>query len=349
MRGLLIVGLVLPLMFRPMSTAVGDTPSRASSPIPASVLAGIPADARADAVVIDSDGAVHKSRSTGVDLSSPAVAGGQYRDDTGTDLAAPRWLSPSATRGFVRGSTRLAILEDTQTGPFHGVYSQPGYAFEEAEVYLPSVHAHPPGLYLHRPGTSDTAYVYLGGQSRTGGAVDAGFQHSPTRDNWALFITCEGFPFHVSRYQRFAAGQVVDLRFYVPADNYVAVSAAGIDITGRHVVRTVVLDVGKYPSNEPPAPTGLSGEPTRFSWSASGDGNILKRMTSIAQHRQSWSTRSFMRGIRWQNVRIGRGADRLHTWTGDDEAAAVNWPDKKHVVVDHRTSSDETVNILLDR
>ena len=335
--------------FALLNPATGDD-SKATSAIPASVLSGIPVDARGDLVVIGSDGVTHKTvRSSGGDLKTPAVTAGQYQDENGVEIAAPQWLPPSATRGFARGSAAMAIFEDKQTGPFHGVYSQPGYSFEEAEVYLPSDHARPPGLYLHRPGSTDTAYVYLGGQSRTGGAVDAGFQHSPSRDNWALFITCEGFPFHVSRFQRFASGQTVDIRFFVPADNYVAVSASGLDITGRHVTRTVVLDVDKYPSTAPPAPGTLAGQSTRFTWTASGDGNILKRMTSIAQHRQSWSTRSFMRGIRWRNVRIGKGADRLHEWTFDDEAETVNWPDKRHIVVDARTPADETVNILLNR
>jgi len=343
-----MASLLLTIAVDPQSTSHADASNPGAKSVPAAVLNGVPADARGDIVVIGSDGAVARTaHSTGV--STPAVAHGKYKDDLGADLAAPQWLPPSATRGFARGGTAMAIMEDKQTGPFRGVYSQPGYAFEEAQVYLPSDRARPPAIYLHRPGATDTAYVYLGGQSRTGGAVDAGFQHSPSRDNWALFITCEGFPFHVSRYQRFAAGQTVDIRFYVPADNYVAVSASGVDITGRHVTRTVVLDVSHYPTSTPPAPDGLGGESTHFTWSASGDGNILKRMTSIAQQRQSWRTQSFVRGIHWQNVRIGKGVDDLHEWTSDDQFEAVNWPDKRHIVVDQRTPSDETVNILLNR
>lgn len=317
--------------------------------LPANVMRGIPADARADVALINSDGSVSGSASTARGLTTPASTGDVYRNDAGDVVSIPKWLPFSDARGFGRGGTGIAIVKDKQTGPFHAVYSMPGYSFEEADVYLPSDRVRPPEIFVHRPGSTDTVYVYLGGQSSTGGAVDAGFQHSPSRDNWALFIICEGFSFHVSSGARFAAGQTARLRFFVPADNYVAVSATGRDVDGRQVTRTVVLDVSRYPSTEPPAPLGRGGEPTHFTWTASGQGDILKRMTSIAQHRQSWTTQSFIKGIHWTNVRIGTSGEDLHRWRSADQSEDVDWPDTTHIVVDERTPDDETVDILLDR
>lgn len=178
--------------------------------------------------------------------------------------------------------------------------------------------------------------------------MDAGFQYSPTHDNWSLFIMAEGFGYVGYNGKRFKSDQDVRLKFYVPADNCVAVSASGLDEDGRPTSETLVLDISKYPSTGH-APAGRAGQPTRFGWSAHGGSNVLKRLTSIAQKAQAFDTRSYTRGIRWSGVRLGTSPRQNRPWSEGDTGEKFDWPDRQHIVVRTQSADDETVNIQLNR
>ncbi|MGO8673554.1 MAG: hypothetical protein ACLQVD_19615 [Capsulimonadaceae bacterium] len=318
--------------------------------IPSAVMAGLAPEDRKNVILLTGGHVVTsgraKSRGLSV-VSIPDDTSGLLIDRSGHEFAIPDVSEgpEPGTRGL--GDRSAHIYKDKKTGPYHGVYAQTGYSYLQATVHLPSNAGFPPAVFTDKD-SADTAYVYMGGETVGDGAVDAGLQHSATYDNWSLFLVCEGFGFTYDGGLRFASDQDVVLKFYVPANNFLALSASGKDILGNDVTRTIVLDVTHYPDQSPPAPAGMAGLSTRFHWRADGTGNVLKRLTSIAQRSQSFDTRSYVKGISWTGVRVGTSPTRNHPWTALDTSDVMNWPDPLRVRVRKLNSSDEVVNIDLN-
>ena len=121
------------------------------------------------------------------------------------------------------------------TGPYRRVYSDTGASYLSVSVFLP-------GATQVAMSGSDTAYVYVGGWGANGaGAVDAGFQYSPTFNNWSLFAAGVG----VGRINygtsatRMAANQAVQLSFAVTqagTNVNLTVQATGTQINGAGLV-----------------------------------------------------------------------------------------------------------------
>jgi hypothetical protein len=310
-------------------------------------LAGLAAEDRKNVVLLDGDGVVYASSpDLTLELQTPTAMGGNLmRSDEGHLFAAPA-LPPPGLRA--RGGDLYGISKDRKTGPYHGVYAKPGYAYEEAIVHLSSSTLMPPDIEVDTARQEDTPFVYMGGEGAHGGAVDAGFQYSPTHDNWSLFVAAEGFGYIGDPGTRFKSDQDVRLKFYVPSDDHIAVVAEGMDVDGNPIARTLVLDMTDYPTTGH-APAGRAGQPTRFGWSAHGGGNVLKRLTSIAQKTQAFDTHSYTRGIRWSNVKVGMSPTENHPWGQADVGETFNWPDAQHIVVRRRAPDDETVGIQLSR
>jgi hypothetical protein len=219
------------------------------------------------------------------------------------------------------------------TGPYRRVFSQPGYGWLAASIYLPG------GDELREsPGTNDTVYVYAGGWGgpRGGGsgtpgsgdAVDAGFQHSPRYDDWALFVFAEG-RIHAADPQRCRAGQEVLLQFTVPADDQVLVLATGYTLDGGEETRR--LQVALRPQS---------------GWRPGGAGIILKRMTSIAQQPQDFQTGSFLRSVRWRSSRIGTSEAAARPWTATETGGYCSYP-RDRVTVQYVSAGEETDGIQL--
>ena len=182
------------------------------------------------------------------------------------------------------------------TGPFRRVWSVMGYSWMSADIYLPSA-AHSEIGY--GPAGGEAAYVYSGGWGANGEAADAGFQHNSRTDNWSLFIKYQssGMEFDVTD-PRFDSGQVVNFTFFVPADGVLRAVATGTTLDGTR--QTLTLDYSD--------PDNVSG------WSAAGDGQILKRMTSIAQTQEDFGSGTFLHNVQWRNAQIGTPTGAKIPW-----------------------------------
>lgn len=212
------------------------------------------------------------------------------------------------------------------TGPYRRVYSDTGASYLSVSVFLP-------GAAQVSMNGSDTAYVYVGGWGANGaGAVDAGFQYSPTFNNWALFAAGVG----VGRINygtsatRMAANQTVRLSFGVTqagTNVNLTVQATGTQINGAGLV-TQSLTLAN-----------VAG------WSVGGQ-HTLKRMTSIAQvGGDNFTSGSRISGVAWTNAVIGLDAASATTWTG---GGAQNYPVSPAVVsVNFIDAANETDAISL--
>jgi hypothetical protein len=151
--------------------------------------------------------------------------------------------------------------------------------------------------------------------------VDGGLQYSEKRNDWALFMHCAGFAFQSYNDRRFVAGQNVTLRFYVPADNVLAVAATGRDGSGGTVTETLIQDARFFPDASPLDAAGDPGKPTGYGWRADGSGCILKRMTNIDQTPKEFDTASYSLDVCCERSpsatpRVTRFPGRLPTsWT----------------------------------
>jgi len=219
------------------------------------------------------------------------------------------------------------------TGPYRRVWSQPGFSWMTATIFLPSKNAAPPDIAIGAGETGDTPFVYTGGWGTGGQAVDAGFQYSPTFDNWALFLKFQGKPEKVANPDtRFVGGNPVQLTFEVTEDNVLLVTAEGVRQDGNPAPITVQLTPAE----------GVVG------WPASGDGVILKRMTSIGQMPENLGSGTFLNNVHWQGAKIGTSAEDAVSWLADQTGGHCMHPNNgQTVVVAFVDDSEETDNIRL--
>lgn len=239
------------------------------------------------------------------------------------------------------------------TGPYRRVYSKEGFSYLSARVHLPGgeeVHENDLAV-LDAHGcvqqTGDTGYVYVGGWGQHGGAVDAGFQHSPAHDNWSLFINCEGFGCTYDPESRFAAGQDVWLEFSLPEDNILIITASGKDVNGEDVRRTVQVNAATFPQTNANVHADRAGHPTGFGWNANGAGVTLKRMTSIGQTFQHLQTGSFIKNVRWYDVQVGTRRENCQMWAAEHTQGYHSWQDGEVVRVQFISPAEETASIQL--
>jgi hypothetical protein len=221
------------------------------------------------------------------------------------------------------------------TGPYHRVYSDSAYSYMSANVYLPG------SSQIHLVG-SDTPYVYTGGWGLNGaGAVDAGFQYSPTYNNWALFAGGAGYSQQGAGPDRFSASQTVSLSF--------AVVAAGANITDL-IVTATGLDGGNFSNGYVGngqiimESVTLAVNTANTGWVAGGS-NTLKRMTSIAQSPQNLTDGSYINGVVWSNVMLGQTSANAVAWSG---GGSQSYPSTPGVVsVNYIDAANETDSINL--
>lgn len=219
------------------------------------------------------------------------------------------------------------------TGPYRRVWSTPGFSWMSATVYLPSKATVPPEVGIGAAQVGDTCFVYAGGWGSAGQAVDAGFQYSNTYDNWALFLKYQGLPEKVlSPDIRFLGGSSVQLTFEIPNDDELLLTATGQRNDGQSGPLSLHLS----------AADGVGG------WSAAGGAQILKRMTSIGQNVQSFSTGSFLTNVEWSTVQIGTSAANAIPWLSAQTGGQCMYPnDGTTVTVNFVTEAQETDNIRL--
>jgi hypothetical protein len=214
------------------------------------------------------------------------------------------------------------------TGAYRRVYSHSDYSYMSANVYLP-------GSSSISLNGGDTPYVYTGGWGLNGaGAVDAGFQYSPTYNDWSLFasgvgVGSQGFGDLTTR---FSANQTMFLSFAVvqagPNVDLV-VTATGVEVNTSTVVTESLTLVN------------VAG------WSVGGE-NTLKRMTSIAQNGDQFSDGSSMNGVVWSNSMIGNSAATAVPWLAAETGGYQSYPNTPGVVnVQYINAGNETDSIDL--
>ena len=193
------------------------------------------------------------------------------------------------------------------TGAYQRVYSDSHYSYMSATVFLPG------SSQVHMVGT-DTPYVYTGGWGLNGaGAVDAGFQYSPTFNNWALFARGAGFSQQGATPDRFSASQAVTLSFAV---------VAGTGSTTNLIVTATGLDGGNFSNGYVgngqiiTESVTLAVNTANTGWVAGGQ-NTLKRVTSIAQAGgDRFTSGSTINGVIWSDVKLGQSAADAVAWSG---------------------------------
>jgi len=182
------------------------------------------------------------------------------------------------------------------TGPFRRIATQRGvnvsggrFSYAYAQVSLPgegSVY----GLQNSSGDQIETPFVYLGGHSTTSSGsimteVDGGVQWSQAKKDWALYLKSGSNVAVQNNQVRLFSPVTISLEFYVPSDGSVAIRVTGGTVrTG--INRTLV--------------TSASG------WSKSGVGNVIKRLTTIAQASTNPNSGSFLLNVSWLDTKLGR-------------------------------------------
>ncbi|WP_336769797.1 YrpD family protein [Bacillus bombysepticus] len=212
---------------------------------------------------------------------------------------------------------------ETGTGPYRKVVANSGYSWMSTYVYLPGGNN-----VSYKKDSKDTGYVYIGG-SNGGVEVDAGFQHSPTLDNWSPFISVNKVrPSTGTTNIRFKSNQEVFMKFYVTSDNNVELSVTGTDVDG--VRRTITLTAKA---------AGMK---------KSGTGNLLKRVTSIAQvGGDNFNSGNYMKNVRWSQARIGTSSTANALWSGTHTKEFISHKNP-YISVQYVNQSEETVSINLN-
>jgi hypothetical protein len=211
----------------------------------------------------------------------------------GTVVSVPREKTARAARKQAQSWARIAqnpvgVRLYPGSGPYHRVFTNPGYSYVQGSVYLPC------GV-VSLDARSETAFAYVGGWGAgdKGTAVDAGFQYSPVYKNYALFIRGQTSAHQqrkqISERPRFVCGHKVRFKFLAYSDTELRFSAYGstADDNGRNRVKHDEIEAHLHHGKG-------------YSWPANGggpvNGIILKRMTTIGQ---SGIERTLPPGLTW--------------------------------------------------
>ncbi|WP_342415928.1 hypothetical protein NST83_24075 [Paenibacillus sp. FSL R10-2782] len=177
--------------------------------------------------------------------------------------------------------------------------------------------------------TGSTGFVYMGGWGNTNNAVDAGLQHSPKYNDWAPFLLIEGNGGPLTFTPRFEGDQDIQMKFYVPSDGIVALVIYGYDISGTKVEKTYT---GAAPG-----------------WTASGNGNIIKRMTSIAQiqNHEDYNDGSYIKNVDWYGSFIGPNSVDSVPWRSTETYGYCSSPRNK-IFINFVHAGSELIDIILE-
>jgi hypothetical protein len=237
----------------------------------------------------------------------------------GTPISVPRETSPLAAHQQEEAWMRVAqnpvrLKVYAGSGPYHRVFTNPGYSYLQGSVYLPCE------AVLRYP-RSETAFAYVGGwgAGADGTAVDAGFQYSWDYKNYALFIKGVENVYQrrkqISEWPRFVCNHWVKFRFFAYSDTELRFWAKGYTADNNGKERMAGDQV-----------EGSLRHGKGYNWPSNGGGPssgiILKRMTTIGQSGiekrllpgQTWDTDGSYFGhaensrsplVRWSDLLIG--------------------------------------------
>lgn len=247
-----------------------------------------------------------------------------YQNEDGEVIVGP---GETPTGGIALQSYTCTGTE----GPYRRVYSKPGYAWYGGNVYLPSKSKNEVKDQNYDGGNWDTSYVYTGGRGVTGTGkvteVDIGFLHNTTNGDWGAFKRVAGGPMQ-SAPVRFNPGQTIYWRFYVTKDDEVALYFEAVPFGQTNKISyTLVVEAKGFKKN--------------------GTGNIIKRITHIAQPQSNYTTGSYLKNVRWSNSYIGLMDSNSTKWLSAQTGGTCLFPNSNIVKVNFVDYSQETVDIII--
>eukprot|EP01119_Soliformovum_irregulare_P011791 TRINITY_DN2989_c0_g1_i2.p1 TRINITY_DN2989_c0_g1~~TRINITY_DN2989_c0_g1_i2.p1 ORF type:complete len:161 (-),score=28.00 TRINITY_DN2989_c0_g1_i2:72-554(-) len=157
-----------------------------------------------------------------------------------------------------------------------------------------------------------------------GGALpsecDAGFQYSPTYDNWAPVLRTHSWQTGT----RIPGGYQTAMWFQSDSENgTVTFGWSCMGCTSKGSLTSSLDQV--IPSR-----------------------GYLKRCTSIAQNHDNFTSGSFLKNVEWQNCAIGTTPEDAVLWTDETTGGFTNYPDKSVVQVQYASDHQEIDNIVCD-
>ncbi len=260
-----------------------------------------------------------------------------------TEMPVPNFdsgLLSSNTDSVVGRSSKYCIVkipvsnfQFTGTGPYRRVTSYAGYSASYAYVTLPHE------ISIRTVG-SDTPYIYTGFSGTS--ELDAGFQYSPAKRNWALFTNVPGIG-QSGLPRRYAYGSAVDMTFEtlprtVNKPQLIAISATGLDSVPNTVPRIVtqtLVSIAPYARRD-------------------GVGLSIKRMTSIAQvGGDNFRSGSYLKNVWWRTCRIGQNTGNFIPWFDSPPSrrnvrSGESYPSRPPILVTLVDASEETDSIILN-
>ncbi len=231
------------------------------------------------------------------------------------------------------------VPQSTSTGGYREVASICGTPYDYSGVYLPCRTTG--DIYLHYP-NNEGPYIYLGGFSTNGNAIDAGLQYGYKYDDWALFV--RGSYGQVSNFTRFQCNQRITMEFYPVNLQMVAVDASGY--TTSRGFQNITQTYGLNSSD---------------GWSPYCQACVVKRVTSLAQNGflnfrdGSWAGINTNTNpvIAWSNSYLGYWNGQtparynVSTWGNINTGGYYNYPsgDPSRILVNFINGGNETDGI----
>ncbi len=204
--------------------------------------------------------------------------------------------TPSITDGDI--SSQVYTCSPVTSGAFRRVATKRGtnitagrFSYALAEVWVPGADSQVRAKQTTTtPITQlETPYVFIGGHSTTSAGVpitevDAGLQWSQQNRDWAIYLKAGN---NLATGARISSPASVTLELYVPIDGTVIVRVTGGSLSsGTNAGRTL--------------PLAAPG------WTKSGVGNVMKRVTSIAQASTDPTSGSYLLNVAWIDSKLAR-------------------------------------------
>jgi len=317
---------------------ISPTLSPADRAVIRNVMLQLPDDHRYNVIYYALDGKVYANNPA---LLKTVKAYLPSFSDQRTGVARDGSTIPLAPMATVRPNAyNCAAPPGSYTGGFREVYSRCNTPYDLATVYLPC--ASNGDIHFSYP-NSETAYIYMGGFSGAGYAIDAGMQFSNKYNDWALFIR-QGLKQN-SNYTRYQCNQTIQLEFHPVSTTLLADDVLGYQDNGSFLRITQTFDV-----------------PASEFWSPSCPSCIVKRVSSLAQNGFLNVTDGSYVGIdvytnpliAWANADVGYWTGtyparyNLFRWTSAYTGGYQSYPaDPSRIIVRFFDSGQETDGIYL--
>lgn len=297
------------------------------------MMATLPEEDRKEVVYIDFENhKIYANRSAlKKDFGFAKAEGGAsrlYVSAQGTKFALPG-TGPETSESL---SSQAVTCPSGGSGPYRRVRTAAGtasvpYTYAKASVQLSSGSL---TRVEQNPNVRETPYAYLGVTTSTNVEADVGLQYNVVAKDWGAYIKSGGTIVTGSLGPiRYSTGQVMNLEFITVSDNRAKLRISNPSTTVSDNPKVIFFDV-----------SGLK---------ASGVGNRLKRVTSIAQATSSGSaTQNFTTGAyysaAWTNMAVGTTTS-APAWgsRSSDVVESCYWPNPTNVQISSISGGEKVV------